>query len=116
LAWLMHRALPEAHGASRHATPSRSALPALRIESISTALFQAGRRATTLMLWVAFFFTQLILLLMLNWLPSLIVGLGFSRTQASWGSVCFNVCGGLGAILLGRMHAGERRRLWVVVT
>jgi len=58
----------------------------------------------------------LVLLLMLNWLPSLMIGLGFTRTQASVASVCFNVSGSLGAILLGRLHAGERRRQWVVIT
>jgi AAHS family 3-hydroxyphenylpropionic acid transporter len=53
---------------------------------------------------------------MLNWLPSLMVGLGFSRLQASWTSIWFNLCGSLGAIALGRLHGGARRRLWVVVT
>jgi AAHS family 3-hydroxyphenylpropionic acid transporter len=79
-------------------------------------LFGSNRSLTTLLLWSAFFFTQLVLLLMLNWLPSLIVGLGFSRSEASWAAVCFNICGSLGAILLGRVHAGEHRRLWVVLT
>jgi MFS transporter, AAHS family, 3-hydroxyphenylpropionic acid transporter len=87
-----------------------------RIESVAASLFGSNRASTTLLLWVAFFFTQLVLLLMLNWLPSLIGGLGFSRTQASWTSVCFNVGGSLGAGLLGRLHAGERRRTWVLLT
>jgi AAHS family 3-hydroxyphenylpropionic acid transporter len=67
-------------------------------------------------LWTGFFFTQLVLLLMLNWLPSLMIGLGFTRTEASIASVCFNISGGLGAILLGRVHAGRHRRRWVVIT
>jgi AAHS family 3-hydroxyphenylpropionic acid transporter len=79
-------------------------------------LFAAGRARTTLLLWTAFFFTQLILLLMLNWLPSLIVGLGFTHGQASWASIWFNVCGSLGAMFLARRHAGSRRRVWVVLT
>jgi AAHS family 3-hydroxyphenylpropionic acid transporter len=79
-------------------------------------LFAAGRARTTIFLWTAFFFTQLILLLMLNWLPSLIVGLGFSNGQASWASIWFNVCGSLGAMFLARRHAGSQRRLWVVLT
>jgi AAHS family 3-hydroxyphenylpropionic acid transporter len=68
------------------------------------------------LLWAAFFFTQLVLLLMLNWLPSLIVGLGYTRTQASWASICFNLSGSAGAAVLGLLHAGTRRRLWVAVT
>jgi AAHS family 3-hydroxyphenylpropionic acid transporter len=75
-----------------------------------------GRAATTVMLWVAFFFTQLVLLLMLNWLPSLIIGLGFSRTEASAASVYFGLSGSLGAVFLGHLHAGESRRRWVVAT
>jgi AAHS family 3-hydroxyphenylpropionic acid transporter len=67
-------------------------------------------------LWGAFFFTQLVLLLMLNWLPSLIVGLGFSTTEASWTSLCFNLSGSVGAMFLGKLHAGAQRRLWVALT
>jgi AAHS family 3-hydroxyphenylpropionic acid transporter len=89
---------------------------AARVDGISTTLFAAGRARTTLLLWTAFFFTQLILLLMLNWLPSLIVGLGFTHGQASWASIWFNVCGSLGAMFLARRHAGSRRRVWVVLT
>jgi hypothetical protein len=64
----------------------------------------------------SFFFTQLVLLLMLNWRPSLIGGLGLTRAQASWTSVCFNLGGSVGAGILGSLHAGERRRPWVMVT
>jgi AAHS family 3-hydroxyphenylpropionic acid transporter len=87
-----------------------------RIQSVASALFSAGRAGTTLLLWAGFFFTQLVLLLMLNWLPSLIVGLGLTRPQASWCAVIFNLSGSLGATLLGRLHAGKRRRHWVFVT
>jgi AAHS family 3-hydroxyphenylpropionic acid transporter len=87
-----------------------------RVDSITTTLFATGRARTTVFLWTAFFFTQLILLLMLNWLPTLIVGLGFSHTQASWASIWFNVCGSLGSMFLARRHAGSQRRLWVVLT
>ena len=87
-----------------------------RVASVATVLFRFGRAPTTALLWVSFFFTQLVLLLMLNWLPSLIIGLGFSRADASWASVCFNLSGGLGAAVLGRLHAGQRRRHWVVAT
>lgn len=87
-----------------------------RVESVRAVLFGSGRAATTVMLWVAFFFTQLVLLLMLNWLPSLVIGLGFSRMEASAASVYFGLSGTIGAILLGRLHAGESRRWWVAAT
>jgi AAHS family 3-hydroxyphenylpropionic acid transporter len=44
------------------------------------------------------------------------IGLGFTRPEASIASVCFNIGGSLGAVLLGRAHAGRHRRAWVVVT
>jgi AAHS family 3-hydroxyphenylpropionic acid transporter len=97
--------------------PGRSSVSAASpIEPVSAVLFGSGRAWTTLLLWAAFFFTQLVLLLMLNWLPSLIVGLGYTRTEASWASICFNLSGSAGAGVLGLLHAGARRRLWVVVT
>jgi MFS transporter, AAHS family, 3-hydroxyphenylpropionic acid transporter len=89
---------------------------AARVDNVTTTLFAAGRARTTLFLWTAFFFTQLVLLLMLNWLPTLIVGLGFSHGQASWVSIWFNVCGSLGSMFLARRQAGSRRRFWVVLT
>jgi AAHS family 3-hydroxyphenylpropionic acid transporter len=85
-------------------------------DGIGAVLFGAGRALTTLLLWVGFFFTQLVLLLMLNWLPVLVIGLGFTRTEASIASICFNLCGSGGSVLLGRLHAGARRRHWVVAT
>jgi AAHS family 3-hydroxyphenylpropionic acid transporter len=87
-----------------------------RVQSVGSVLFGSGRAATTALLWGGFFFTQLVLLLMLNWLPSLMIGLGFTHAQASEASICFNISGSLGAIVLGRLHAGRYRRGWVIVT
>ncbi len=87
-----------------------------RVTGIREALLGRGQAATTLLLWASYFFTQLVLLLMLNWLPTLMVGLGFSRLQASWASIWFNLCGSFGAVVLGRLHGGAHRRFWVVVT
>ncbi|MEP6883217.1 MAG: MFS transporter [Gammaproteobacteria bacterium] len=92
--------------------PSRALPP----QGVSAVLWGERRAGTTALLWCGFFFTQLILFLMLNWLPSLIVGMGFSRSEASVTSIGFNLAGGLGAVLLARCHAGARRRLWVVTT
>ena len=109
LSWLVLRGLPPEPLGSR---PVSSA----RLESVSTVLFGSARALTTVLLWIGFFFTQLVLLLMLNWLPSLLVGLGFSRTHASWASVCFNLSGALGAMVIGHLHAGTQKRFWVALT
>ena len=86
------------------------------IQSVSSVLFGERRARTTWMLWGGFFFTQLVLLLMLNWLPSLMVGLGFTGAQASFASMGFNLGGAIGSTALGRLHAGRHRRFWVVLT
>jgi AAHS family 3-hydroxyphenylpropionic acid transporter len=88
----------------------------VQIESLTSTLFSRERAPTTGLLWAGFFFTQLVLYLMLNWLPSLVIGLGFTRSQASWTSVCFNLGGAAGAGFLGKLHAGDHRRQWVLVT
>jgi MFS transporter, AAHS family, 3-hydroxyphenylpropionic acid transporter len=112
LAVVMLYLLPE-HAKAAAAGPATGAA---RVEGVGAVLFGSGRATTTLMLWAAFFFTQLVLLLMLNWLPSLVIGLGFSRTEASTAAVCFGLSGSLGAVLLGHLHAGKSRRRWVVAT
>jgi AAHS family 3-hydroxyphenylpropionic acid transporter len=108
-------AFRQAHSGDQAASATRAA-PSLKVARVGTILWGARRARTTLLLWIGFFFTQLVLFLMLNWLPSLIVGLGFSRTEASLASIGFNLAGSLGAVSLGRFHAGARRRLWVILT
>ena len=107
VALLMMRFLPDAGAA----VESRA-----HVDSVRATLFASRRAPTTLLLWTGFFFVQLLLLLMLNWLPSLMIGFGFTTTQASWASVCFNLSGSIGAVLLSRLHAGQHRRAWVLVT
>ena len=92
----------------------REAAPA--VQGVAAALFSEGRGRTTFLLWGAYFFTQLVLLLMLNWLPSLMIGLGFSRLQASWISVAFNLSGAACAIGLGQLCAKGNRRRWIALT
>ena len=87
-----------------------------QIEGLASTLFGRDRAPTTGLLWAGFFFTQLVLYLMLNWLPSLVIGLGFTRSQASWTSVSFNLGGAAGAGFLGKLHAGNDRRQWVLTT
>jgi AAHS family 3-hydroxyphenylpropionic acid transporter len=117
LAGLIWFVLPEAHPPRREVARREATwVGPVKVQSATSIWFGADRAATTLLLWCGFFFTQLVLLLMLNWLPSLMIGLGFTRSQASLASICFNVSGGLGAIVLGRLHAGRHRRPWVVMT
>jgi MFS transporter, AAHS family, 3-hydroxyphenylpropionic acid transporter len=71
--------------------------------SAVSALFGAGRLAPTLLLWLAFFPTLLILYLILNWLPTLVVANGLDRVVAPQASLAFNFASVPGALLIGRL-------------
>ena len=66
-----------------------------------TVLFGGGRAGPTLLLWLAFLPTLLILYLILNWLPTLVVAKGFDRAIAPQASLAFNWASAAGALLVG---------------
>lgn len=69
--------------------------------SVGHVLFDEGRAAPTLLLWLAFLPTLLILYLFLNWLPTLVIAKGLDRTVAPWTSMAFNFGSVAGALLCG---------------
>ncbi|WP_321816946.1 MULTISPECIES: 3-(3-hydroxy-phenyl)propionate transporter MhpT [unclassified Paraburkholderia] len=94
LAWL-----PESRAYAERAERSTRAAdgppPAL------TVLFGEGRAAATLQIWLSFFCTLIVLYFLLNWLPSLIVSRGLSRTQAGITQIFFNVGSVVGVLAVG---------------
>jgi len=68
---------------------------------LGVALMGEGRGSKTILLWVSFFFSLLLLYLLLNWLPSLLVGIGLSRADAGVAQIIFNIGGTLGAAAIG---------------
>jgi MFS transporter, AAHS family, 3-hydroxyphenylpropionic acid transporter len=92
LYWL----LPETLNATKREAPKDRA-PVLKV------LFGEGRATPTLLLWLAFLPTLLILYLFLNWLPTLVVAKGFDRAVAPQASLAFNLASIAGALLLGRL-------------
>lgn len=64
------------------------------------ALFAQGRAPVTLALWAAFILTNIIVYLLLNWLPTLAVAKGLGASSALFTSVGFNLGGIAGALLL----------------
>lgn len=68
-----------------------------------TQLLGRGQASRTLPLWVACFFTLTVLYMLLNWLPSLLIGQGFTRPQASAVQILFNLGGAVGSFFTGRM-------------
>ena len=69
--------------------------------SVFHALFGEGRATPTLLLWIAFFPTLLILYLFLNWLPTLVIAKGLERAVAPQASLAFNFGSVAGALLCG---------------
>jgi len=64
------------------------------------ALFSEGRAVASVLIWLIFLPTLLILYLVLNWLPSLVSAKGFPM-DASLASIWFNYASVLGALLFG---------------
>jgi MFS transporter, AAHS family, 3-hydroxyphenylpropionic acid transporter len=68
---------------------------------VMTGLFGGGQAATTLTLWGATFGTLLVMYLLLGWMPSLLGGMGFTKQQAQYAQMLFNIGGSLGTALAG---------------
>ena len=79
-------------------------------EGVISALFSGGRATTTVLLWVSYFFTLIVLYFLQNWLPTVVVGAGFTREAASQVQIAFNVGGIIGSLGAGFvMDRGPRR-------
>ncbi len=65
------------------------------------ALFGGGRAVGTLLLWLVFMLTLVVLYLMLNWLPTLVIAKGLTPADGAAASLSFNLTGIAGALLLG---------------
>ena len=95
LALLLYALMPE--------TLQRRAGDVRDRQSAWTTLFGGGRAPATLLLWIAFLPTLLILYLILNWLPTLAAGKGMTRAVAPLASLAFNLASVAGALLVGRL-------------
>jgi AAHS family 3-hydroxyphenylpropionic acid transporter len=99
--------------------PNHKSLPrAKKIDDsagVVIALFGEHRAVRTVALWIAFFFALLTLYLLLGWLPSLMVGRGLTRIQASSVQMAFNAFGALGSIVTGLILDKYRRVPSVIV-
>ncbi|HEX4183316.1 MAG TPA: hypothetical protein VHY34_08660, partial [Caulobacteraceae bacterium] len=78
-----------------------------------TALFADGREGATLALWISFVLTNIVVYLLLNWLPTLATAKGLGAASALFTSVGFNLGGIAGALLLAMAvdRMGLRRPL-----
>ncbi|XYH95508.1 MFS transporter [Sorangium sp. So ce1128] len=90
----MARLMPD----SRAAAPSGAQRP-----GGVQALFGHGRLLVTLMAWVTFGLTLLVLYLLLNWLPSLVAAKGLGGVGGAGAAFAFNVGSVIGAWVLGML-------------
>jgi AAHS family 3-hydroxyphenylpropionic acid transporter len=105
-------ALPESETFKQAKDATERAKP----PSTAFALFAEGRAAITLLMWLAYGFTQVVVYLMNNWLPTLMVAKGFSPQQAGMISAIENAGAVLGCIVLAMITDQGRLRSVLVVT
>lgn len=84
--------------------------------SVGEVLFGEGRFIATATLWVSFFFTLLVVYLLVNWIPSLMVAKGLTRPQGALVSATVNFGAVAGSLIFGRlMDRGHERAVVIVM-
>ncbi|WP_180076166.1 3-(3-hydroxy-phenyl)propionate transporter MhpT [Acinetobacter sp. YH12106] len=66
-------------------------------------LFNSDNLLRTMCIWISYFFTLMVVYIMLSWLPSLFMELGFSRKDGSTAQFYFMVTATIGTIILGML-------------
>lgn len=79
---------------------------------IVEGLFKGGRWHSTLLLWVAYFFTLLVVYMLIQWLPLLLRELQFSKEQASWTVFWMHIGSTSGTLILG--YLSDKLRPWAI--
>lgn len=64
-------------------------------------LFREGTALPTTLIWVSYFFTLMVVYILINWLPSLVIGQGFTGRQASWVMLALQIGAAAGTLFLG---------------
>ncbi|MFJ7884467.1 3-(3-hydroxy-phenyl)propionate transporter MhpT [Pseudomonas sp. NPDC096917] len=90
---LLGRYLPESQQ-FRHA---QEAAPI----SVAKGLFGKGAALPTALIWLSYFFTLMVVYILINWLPSLLIGQGFSGRDASWVMLALQMGAAIGTLMLG---------------
>ena len=77
-------------------------------------LFNSQNLLRTLFIWVSYFFTLMVVYIMLSWLPSLFQELGFSRKEGATAQFYFMVTATIGTIILG-MLTDRWKKSYVII-
>lgn len=71
--------------------------------TLARTLFAEKRAAPTVLIWVAFMLTLVVLYLALNWLPTLVVDKGHPPEEGFMAAMAFNIAGVVGSLLMGAL-------------
>ena len=96
---LMIKFLPESREFLKAQKEAKSTDKALSYKD----LFSREYAPRTLLLWVSYFFTLMVVYIMLSWLPSLFTELGFTRKDGSMAMVYFQIGAAIGTVTLGML-------------
>lgn len=77
-------------------------------------LFNSKNLFRTVCIWVSYFFTLMVVYIMLSWLPSLFTELGFTRKQGATAQFYFMVSATIGTIILG-MLTDRWKKAYVII-
>lgn len=84
--------------------------------SYAKALFNENQTLKTILLWGGCFFTAMLLYIMLSWLPSLFIELGFTKQQGSMAQVFFQTGATIGTLLFtGLIDKGNKVKIISIV-
>ncbi|TWB73153.1 AAHS family 3-hydroxyphenylpropionic acid transporter [Nitrospirillum amazonense] len=97
-------ALPDSQAFRAAAAADGEARP-----GVLAILFGGGRAVETVLLWLAFFATLMVLYLLLSWLPLLMTERGFTKPQAALIQVMLNISGAIACAVTGPLLDGPRR-------
>lgn len=113
---LLIAALPESAAFTRARAEAAQSPGSTARPTAAFALFGEGRLAVTLLLWVSYGFTQVIVYLINNWLPTLMVAKGFTVQQAGMISAFENMGAAAGCVLLAMIADRGRLKSVLLVT
>lgn len=77
-------------------------------------LFNTQNLARTVLIWVSYFFTLMVVYIMLSWLPSLFTELGFTRKEGATAQFYFMVSATVGTVILG-MLTDRWKKAYVII-
>ena len=110
MAPLLARVLPESAGFRALRALTRQRIDAT---GIFAALFGGGRTRTSLWLWAACFGTNVIVYVLINWLPLLMAAKGFGKSEAALVQLPYTLGSATGSVLLGWIMT-QRAGRWVL--